>query len=120
MIPSQPPTQEERIALHKLRLIAQEYRKASPEMPTQQQLILLTIAENPGSTLTEIGQRTGMLIAAVSRHIGALGPYRPAKKIGLELITDGYADDDRRKKVVHLTAKGCAVVDSLIHLVKTP
>lgn len=111
------PTVEDRVALGRLVMILDEFRKVNPEMPLQQALTILTIAMEPGLTVSDVAKKAGLTLASVSRHLEALGPHNPSKGVGLGLVAYDYSPTDRRAKVVSLTAAGLRSVRSLIHLV---
>lgn len=95
-------------------LVLEEFRKESPEMPIQQALTFLRIAEEEGETVTDVAKRAGLVLASVSRHVEVLGQFRPAKDIGLSLIDDQYHPTDRRRKVLTLTDKGRGLVNRVV------
>lgn len=109
-------TPEDRQALNKLVLILEEFRKIDQEMPLQMAITLLTVALEPGSTISDIAKVAGHKLASTSRHVEVLGPWRPAKNKGKGLMVDDYADMDRRRKVINLTPNGFRVIKTLIHL----
>lgn len=98
-------------------MILEEFRKINPEMPLQQALTILTIAAEPGMTVSDLAKKAGLTLASVSRHCEALGPANPAKGVGLGIIAYDYSPTDRRAKIVNLTPAGHRAVRSLIHLI---
>lgn len=113
------PTPEERSAIRSVALILNEFRKVHPEIGTQQCMTLLAIAEEPGLTVTELSRKTGITLAAMSRHIETLGPHRPSKQVGWGLVADDAHPTDRRRKVITLTAQGWRIIRSLEHIVSS-
>lgn len=105
------------IALHRLVLILDEFRKIAPEMPLQQAITLLTVAAHPGETVSEVARLSGNTLSSTSRHIEFFGPRNTAKDLGLEMVVYDYSAVDRRKKVVVMTPKGQRTVNSLIDLI---
>lgn len=114
---TQAPSPTERTALLRLILILEEFRKVNPEMAIQQALTLLTAASEPGLTVTDLAKKAGLGLASTSRHVEVLGPHRPAKNIGLGLLSDDFHDTDRRRKIIRLTPAGQRTVKSLIDLI---
>lgn len=108
-------TPEDRKELNRFMLILEQFRQIDAEMPLQQVITLITVALNPGVTVSEIARIAGNTLSSASRHVEALGPYRPAKKKGRELLIDDYDAVDRRAKIIHLTPKGVLVIKSLLN-----
>lgn len=104
-------------ALHRLNLILDEFRKVYPGMPVQMAVTLLTVAANPGLTVTEVSKKAGLSMSATSRHMEVLGPWNEIKKTGFGIIDYGYDAEDRRRKVVVLTQAGARAVNSLVDLI---
>lgn len=107
-----------RITLDRVVLILAEFRKHYPEMPIQMGITLLTAALNPGIPVLELGKRAGLARAAISRHLETLGPHNPAKDVGLGLVSLNYDLLDRRKKLVHVSPAGMAVIGAVIEIAR--
>ena len=107
-----------RQTINRLERVMNEFRKAYDGMSVDQAMTLLWIAAEPGSTQVEIGQRAGITRPAISRHVEVLGPPRVklGKKVGQDLVTNDYSDEDHRKKVLRLTPSGERIVRSIEHL----
>lgn len=105
------------VALHRLSLILDEFRKVYPEMPMQMAASLITVAVNPGLTVTEVAKLAGNTLSSTSRHMEVLGPYNEVKKMGLGIIEYSYDAADRRRKVVVLTPAGTRVFKTLVDLI---
>lgn len=93
--------------------LIEEYRKLYNMMPMQQAATLLQIALEPGITVTDLAEKTGLTMASASRNIEVLGPWQPKREIGMGLIQNDYSDEDRRKKTLTLTAKGWRVINTM-------
>lgn len=106
------------VSLHRLALILDEFRKVYPEMPMQMAASLLTVAANPGLTVTDVAKAAGNTLSSTSRHMEVLGPYNETKKMGLGIIEYSYDAADRRRKVVVLTPAGERIFNSLVDLIK--
>lgn len=97
-----------------LRLLA-EVQKIDPEMPLQQLMCLLVVAQEPdGMSLTDIANKVGISLPTASRHVGSLGKINRKKEEGLNLL-EAFEDPlERRKKIVRLTPKGKTAVRKII------
>ncbi|AVQ80773.1 MarR family winged helix-turn-helix transcriptional regulator [Variovorax sp. PMC12] len=110
----------DRIAINKLMRILDTFRQAYPGMTADQAMTLLWIASEPDNTQIAIADMAGISRPAISRHVEVLGPPRTklGKQVGADLVTNDYAEDDHRKKVLRLTASGEKLVKSIQHLLK--
>lgn len=116
-----PPSQEDRVALNRLSLMLNEFRKLDPEIPVQQLSTFLAVAMEPGITVTDAGTKAGVGLGSVSRHIDVLGKPRTTaagRTVGLSLLVATPDPVDRRRKTVALTAKGQRIADTLLDLLK--
>lgn len=109
--------QPDLVALGRLLLILNEFRKAYPEMPIQVAATLVTVAHHPGLGVTELANLSGNTLASCSRHLETLGPYNEVKKTGLGLIEKGYSPKDRRKQIHTLSPSGESLVRSLVDVI---
>lgn len=91
--------------MEKLEKILAEFTKIDSEFPLQWALVFIEIVKDEGASLKDISERTGISMSVMSRTIGALSNYRRmGKPYGLVLVK--YAKDDKRRKVLTLSAKG--------------
>lgn len=97
-------------------MIIEEFRKLDKEMQAQQMLIYLTIMSSPGITQREIEQKLDLESSSVSRNVAALGAVTRKGKEGHNLIVTKEDPNDRRYKVVHPTAKGKSVFNTILHI----
>lgn len=109
--------QPDLVALGRLLLILNEFRKAYPEMPVQMAATLVTVAHYPGLSVTELANLSGNTLASCSRHLETLGPYNEVKKVGLGLIEKGYSPSDRRKQIHNLSPAGASLVRSVVDVI---
>jgi DNA-binding MarR family transcriptional regulator len=68
--------------------------------------VFLHIAENPGATLSDIGEALDLPRSTVSRYIATLSQHRD----GLDLVQMGQAEADRRARPLELTRDGLALI----------
>ncbi|RQO35867.1 hypothetical protein DBR37_05775 [Herminiimonas sp. KBW02] len=71
------------------------------------------IANHPGITQTEIEKHSGMLLAAINRHVTILGPWNVKEKTGYGFISVDVDPYDRRRKLLHLTTTGHVLIGEL-------
>jgi DNA-binding MarR family transcriptional regulator len=114
--------------IRQLNYVVDEFRKIGAEMPMQQAASFLTVALREGMTITEIAQLTGQTSASATRNIQTLGKTLRGKP-GLELVVVRPDPTDGRRKSVHLTRTGEALIvrlrrhltsDQELHLPPTP
>lgn len=82
-------------------------QKVDPDMPVQQLMCLLFIAqEEEGTSLTEIARKANIGLATASRYVSSLGKMNRHKEEGFNFV-ESYEDPmERRKKIIRLTTKG--------------
>lgn len=98
--------------MEKLEKILNEFTKIDPEFPLQWAMVFIEIVKDEGASLKDISERTGISMSVMSRTIGALSNYRRmGKPYGLILVK--YAKDDKRRKVLTLSAKGKKLFQAL-------
>lgn len=84
-------------------------------LPLQYVRCLLYIYEQEGMTPAELAERAGFALSTISRITHALADHRQ-RGPGYKLIEMHPHPDDKRKKKLILSAKGKALVTSLLHL----
>lgn len=110
------PPQEERRALSRLRTALGAFQTIDSNMPIQIAVSFLTVALNEGKSLREYGELLDAAQSTMSRHLLDLGPRNRKKEPGFGLIEQRSSDDDMRRNVYTLTAKGRALVQTLNQL----
>lgn len=82
-------------------------QRVDPDMPVQQLMCLLFIAqEEEGTSLTEIARKANIGLATASRYVSSLGKMNRHKEEGFNFV-ESYEDPmERRKKIIRLTTKG--------------
>lgn len=121
MTASTLPSQSDRIAMNRLRLILDEFLKLDNSMTVQKALTLLTIAETPNLLVREIAEKAGIPMKTVATHVEDYGPDGPwrslkKKKPGLGVIEYPTDYNDRRRKPCNISPKGQLVINSLLDL----
>lgn len=99
---------EKEAFLHLLR----ELQKIDPEFPLQYAVCFTEISLNEGLSLTALSKKTGMALSTVSRIVGALSQHRQ-KGTPYGLVNVEISPTERRRKELHLTAKGSAVMENI-------
>jgi DNA-binding MarR family transcriptional regulator len=84
----------------------QSLREEDEQMPTQMAAVFLSVALQPGLTMSELGQHVGMSQASCSRNVAALGEWHRFGKAGLNLVESVEDPRERRRKIMFLTVKG--------------
>lgn len=102
--------------LETMRLILRELMKIDPEFQLQWAIVFSEIAMHEGCSLKQISDKTGISMSVMSRTIGALSDHR-RMGASYKLVHAKPSAIDRRQKELYLTAKGRALVDSLIDIV---
>lgn len=98
-------------------LAAVEYlRTVHREMPAQQVAMLLLVAQQPGITMPELGEKLDMPQGSVSRNVASLSKFQGLNKPGDDLVVADELPEDRRVKTVTLTRKGERVVAKLAEI----
>ena len=83
-----------------------EFRKVEHSMTANAMIAFLTIATDPGVTVSELQRRLGMNNSTIARVVASLSSHHRGGKDGFDLIM--YKEDyiDRRVKHLHLTPRG--------------
>lgn len=82
-------------------------QKIDPEMPLQQVMCLLVIAQSEdGLSLTDVAKKVGISLTTASRYVSALGKTTRHRTEGLNFIESFEDPMERRKKIIRITTKG--------------
>jgi DNA-binding MarR family transcriptional regulator len=82
-------------------------QRVDPEMPLQQVMCLLVIAEaEEGLSLTDVAKKVGISLTTASRYVSALGKLNRHRTEGLKYIESHEDPMERRKKIIRITTKG--------------
>lgn len=95
--------------VHKLLTILAQFRAIDPEFPLQYAICLCEIGLNPGISLTQISEKTGLALSTISRIVGALSDYRP-NGAPYGLVRMDVAAAERRRRELRLTEAGAALL----------
>lgn len=96
-------------------------RRLSKELPIQQVVLLLTVAEAPGITMRELMQELDMPQGTVSRNVKALShsviwQEGVAVPQGYGLLRTQPSFNNRKVLAVYLTGRGEALCDEITRL----
>jgi DNA-binding MarR family transcriptional regulator len=78
--------------------------------PLPYSVFLFEVARNEGCSLGDISKTTGMPLSTSSRILSALSTRRQTGAEPYRLIEQDYDPDNRRRKVIRLSAKGRAFI----------
>lgn len=97
-------------------------RRVNRELPIQQALLLLAVAERPGITMPELMQLLDMPQGTVSRNVKALShsvslQNGVAVPRGYGLLRTMPSVDNRQVLAVYLTGRGEALVEEMSRLI---
>jgi DNA-binding MarR family transcriptional regulator len=96
-----------------LRMI-KRLREVESEMPAQMVHCFLGVALQPGITMQQLGDETGLSQSATSRNIQTLGKWHRIGKAGYDLATAIEDPEDSRRKIMFLTPKGNRLIRDLL------
>ncbi len=94
-------------------------KQISVDIPIQQIIILLEVAENPGITQTELGERLSMSPSSISRSVRMLGNYleRSSDEMkGYGLVETRPDLRERHRQSCFVTERGRTVVDEFAEI----
>ena len=104
--------------IEKIAQLLREFQKVDSELPLQYAVCLIEISRYEGCSLTDLSNKTGMPLSTISRIVGALSRHRQSGK-AYGLISSKPSPTERRKKELHLTAKGRAIIEGLTKIMST-
>lgn len=96
------------MSLTDARNVLSRFAACGDGMPVSYAQAFIEIAEDPGLSITTLAERVAMPLSTVSRIVSALSD---AKKY--HLVTVDIAQDEKRRKVVGLTARGAQLAETL-------
>lgn len=103
-------------ALEVIEDVLKRFREHDPEMQMQTAQTFITVALNPGISMTELSEKVGISQASCSRNVAALSRVHRLNKPGLDLVVAAEDPMERRRKVVKLTPKGQRLAEALTKL----
>lgn len=89
-------------------------RDFHPDMTVQQALCFMYIAGNPGTSQVAIMKDIGISDSLVSRAIALFTDVGVRNYAGLDLVIMRNHPEDRRQKVLELTAKGRRLMEDIL------
>ncbi len=104
--------------IEKIAQLLREFQKIDLELPLQYAICLTEISRDEGCSLTDLSSKTGMPLSTISRIVGALSKHRQRGK-AYGLVSAKTSPTERRRKELHLTAKGKAVIEDLSKIIET-
>lgn len=87
--------------------ILSNLREIDPNMPVSEALSLLLIAKYDGISLKDLASKADVGMASASRYVRTFSLER-------NLVTATEDPDERRKKVISLTAKGKSTIKRIL------
>lgn len=93
-------------------------REVDAEMPTQTAHSFLCVALQPGLTMQELADRTGLSQSSASRNVQALGEWHWNRKPGYRLVEAVPDPNDTRRKIMYLTPRGRDIAAKVVGAVK--
>ena len=115
-----PPSysMDDRRHLDKVSGLFQAFRALDPTMPLQSAYTFILCATYEGESVGDIARRAGFAVSTTSRHILDLGEYDRLKRPGYRLVETKIDPMELRKKSIHLTPKGRALLNQLINTMR--
>lgn len=100
------PSVDSKGTVQGLKTLLSVFREVDPEMPAQQMMVLLAVAEEPDLTMAKLAEVVGISQSSTSRNVAALAQVHRKGLPGHDLVF-AYEDPmERRRKLVRLTSKG--------------
>jgi DNA-binding MarR family transcriptional regulator len=100
--------------------IVEEFRKLSPEIPSQTIATFLYIAVHDPCPMKELVDGLGVAQSTVSRNVAMLDRINRHHEPGLDLVRASEDPNERRRKVVRLTPRGRQLRDRINRILSQP
>jgi len=100
-----------------LRSLLQALSGLDKNFPLPYSVFLLEVARNEGCSLGDLQKATGMPLPTLSRILWALSAKRQTGAEPYDLIEQDYSAEDRRRKVIRLSAKGRAFISRVAGII---
>jgi DNA-binding MarR family transcriptional regulator len=104
--------------LDKVSGLFQAFRALDPTMPLQLAYTFILCCIYEGESIGDIARRAGFALSTTSRHILDLGEFDRKKSQGYKLVETRVDPMELRKKSIHLTPKGRALLNQLINTMR--
>lgn len=98
--------------IHRVIKQIQVTRDVEENFTPQMYQLLMEIAVQPGITMQNLMERTGLALSSVSRNLMALGEWHRFGKPGLNFVETVEDPQERRRKIAFLTPQGRKFVES--------
>jgi DNA-binding MarR family transcriptional regulator len=113
--PTPPLGELERRALLRQEKAIQILQEATSESATLLMLsALFAVAQNEGSTVSDLTKKLGAKLSTTSRNLLSLGPMNRKRGDGFELVETRKDPKDMRRKRYYLTPKGNSVLRQIV------
>ena len=104
--------------LDKVSGLFQAFRALDPTMPLQLAYTFILCCIYEGESIGDIARRAGFALSTTSRHILDLGEFDRKKSQGYKLVETRVDPMELRKKSIHLTPKGRALLNQVINTMR--
>lgn len=109
---------DDRRHLDKASGLFQAFRALDSTMPLQLAYTFILCATYEGESVGEIARRAGFAVSTASRHILDLGEFDRMKRPGYGLLETRIDPMELRRKTIHLTPKGRALLNQIINTMR--
>lgn len=116
--PSVSYDMSDRRHLDKASGLFQAFRALDPTMPLQLAYTFILCAIYEGESIGDIARRAGFALSTTSRHVLDLGEFDRKKGPGYKLVETRIDPMELRKKSIHLTPKGRALLNQIINTMR--
>lgn len=107
-------TPEERAVLNVTLRTLDPFKNLRGTMPLQYVTAFLLVAIDEGHNVTEYARRAGISQSLMTRHLSDLGTVNRYHEEGFGLVDHVEDPQDRRNKMIHLSAKGKGIVGQIV------
>ena len=100
----------------------EEFRKLDPEMPSQtvHTFLLVAMRGDEGLPQKDLAALLGVEQSTVSRNVSSLDKINRHHQPGLDLVRSVEDPNERRRKVIRLTARGRLLREQLVSILEQP
>lgn len=107
------------LAINKLMMFIEEFRKLDPEMPLQMAQTFLYVSTKPEDnppTVKDVAGYLGVSQASASRNVMALTDVSRHRREGHDLLRTSENPLNRTQKLIEVTPKGKRVLSSILKI----
>jgi DNA-binding MarR family transcriptional regulator len=112
-------TKDEQLGLRKCVLVIESFRAIRRIMPLQHVYAFLLVAMEEGCSVSEYARRAGVTQAVMTRILFALGSRSQGRESGYALVQQAIDLGDSRRTQTFLTAKGRALIEEIVRLIRS-